>query len=141
MWYKYQVVQTRAPGRRDDRSARRTDTAMQTRFSAERVVEAPAEVVYHLIADYREHHTDAPRGFLPDAFSGTVVERGGIGAGTRVRFTSTLGGRRRALTATISEPRPGRVLVETSPDVETTFTVEPAGTQRARVRFDTVLEV
>jgi hypothetical protein len=29
---------------------------MQTRFSAERVLDAPAEVVYHLIADYREHH-------------------------------------------------------------------------------------
>ena len=50
---------------------------MQTRYSQERVVDAPAEVVYHLISDYREHHTDAPRGFLPDQFTGTVVERGG----------------------------------------------------------------
>jgi hypothetical protein len=113
---------------------------METRYSAERVVEAPAEVVYHLIADYREHHTDAPQGFLPDAFSGTVVERGGVGAGTVVRFTSKLGGRSQVMTAAISEPEPGRVLVETSPGVQTTFTVEPMGAQRARVRFDTVLQ-
>jgi ribosome-associated toxin RatA of RatAB toxin-antitoxin module len=111
---------------------------MQTRFSAERVVDAPAEVVYHLISDYREHHQ--PEGFLPPAFSDQVVERGGVGAGTVVRFTSNLGGRRQTVTATISEPEPGRVLVESSPGLETTFTVEPVDDQRARVRFDTVFE-
>ena len=111
---------------------------MQTRFSAERVVDAPAEVVYHLIADYREHHR--PEGFLPPQFTDLVVERGGVGAGTVVRFTSALGGRRRQVTATIAEPDPGRVLTETSPGLETTFTVEPAGVGRARVRFDTVME-
>jgi hypothetical protein len=104
------------------------------------VVDAPAEVVYHLISDYREHHTDDPQGFLPSAFADTVVERGGVGEGTVVRFTSKLGGRRQTMIASITEPQPGRVLVETSPGVETTFTVEPEGDQRARVRFDTVLE-
>ena len=113
---------------------------MQTRYSQERVVDAPAEVVYHLISDYREHHTDAPRGFLPDQFSGTVVERGGVGDGTVVRFTSALGGRRQTMTASITEPQPGRVLLESGPGVQTTFTVLPEGSQRARVRFDTVLE-
>jgi hypothetical protein len=68
------------------------------------------------------------------------VERGGVGAGTVVRFTSKLGGRSQTLTASIAEPEPGRVLVETSPGLETTFTVEPADGQRARVRFDTVIE-
>ena len=113
---------------------------MQTKASAERVVDAPAEVVYHLISDYREHHTDSPKGFLPDAFSGTVVEQGGVGDGTIVRFTSTLGGRPQTMTASISEPEPGRTLVEKGPGVVTTFTVEPEGAGRARVRFDTVLE-
>ncbi len=113
---------------------------MQTRFSAERVVDAPAEVVYHLISDYREHHRDEPVGFLPPAFTDLVVERGGVGQGTVVRFASKLGGRRQTMSASIPEPEPGRVLVESSPGVVTTFTVEPEGSERARVRFDTVLE-
>jgi hypothetical protein len=111
---------------------------MQTRVSAERVVDAPAAVVYHLIADYQEHHR--PEGFLPPAFSNLVVERGGVGAGTAIRFTMGLAGRMQTTTATITEPEPGRVLLETGPGVQTWFTVEPAGDQRARVRFDTVLE-
>jgi hypothetical protein len=69
-----------------------------------------------------------------------VVERGGVGEGTVVRFTSRLGGRRQTMTAAITEPQPGRVLVETGPGVATTFTVEPEGAHRSRVRFDTVLE-
>lgn len=113
---------------------------MKTHLIAERVLDAPAEVVYHLIRDYAEHHRAAPEGFLPDAFTDLVVERGGVGEGTAIRFTSTLGGRRQVATAEISEPVPGRVLLESGPGVETTFTVEPEGTDRARVRFDTVLE-
>jgi hypothetical protein len=111
---------------------------MQTRFSAERVLDAPADVVYHLISDYREHHR--PEGFLPPAFTDLVVEKGGVGDGTVIRFTMKLGGRSRTMTAAVTEPEPGRVLVERGPGVETTFTVEPEGGQRARVRFDTVME-
>ena len=40
---------------------------MKTRFGAERRIDAPAAVVYHCLADYREHHR--PGGFLPPAFS------------------------------------------------------------------------
>src|SRR5918994_3395799 len=113
---------------------------MKTKLSAERVLDAPAEVVYHLISDYREHHRAAPEGFLPDAFTDLQVERGGVGAGTEIRFTSKLGGRTQTATASITEPEPGRVLLEKGPGVETTFTVEPEPGQRARLRFDTVLE-
>ncbi|CAA9235391.1 MAG: hypothetical protein AVDCRST_MAG77-1237 [uncultured Chloroflexi bacterium] len=113
---------------------------MQTRFSAERVMDAPAEVVYHLISDYSEHHRDHPEGFLPDAFSDMVVERGGVGHGTVVRFSSKMGGRKQTMTASITETQPGRVLVEAGEGVVTTFTVEPEGSQRARVRFDTVFD-
>lgn len=112
---------------------------MRTYFSVERVVNAPAGVVYHLISDYREHHR--PEGFLPPVFSDLVVEQGGVGEGTVVRFTSKLGGRSQTVTAAITEPEPGRVLVETGPGIETTFTVEPADGERARVRFDTVIEL
>jgi hypothetical protein len=110
---------------------------VQTHLSAERLVDAPADVVYHCLADYREHHR--PGGFLPPAFSDFRVERGGVGAGTVISFKVTLAGQSRAMTLEVSEPEPGRVLVETGRRERTIFTVEPEGT-RARVRFDTVLE-
>jgi hypothetical protein len=113
---------------------------MKTRMCAERLMDAPAEVVYHLISDYAEHHMDNPKGFLPDAFFDTVVQRGGVGEGTIVRFPSSLGGRPQTMTASIAGPVPGRVLVERGSGVETTFAVEPEGATRARVRFDTVLQ-
>ena len=109
----------------------------QTRISAERLLDAPAEVVYHCIADYRAHHR--PGGFLPDAFTDLRVERGGVGAGTAIIFHVSLAGRTRTMTAEVSEPEPGRVLVETGPHDRTVFTVEPRGTQ-ALVRFDTTIE-
>jgi hypothetical protein len=109
----------------------------QTHISAERLLDAPADGVYRCIADYRQHHR--PGGFLPPAFTDSQIERGGVGAGTVISYTLALGGRRRAVTSTVSEPRPGRELVETARGVRTTFTVEPEG-ERARVRFDTVLE-
>jgi Polyketide cyclase / dehydrase and lipid transport len=109
----------------------------QTHLSAERLVDAPADVVYHCLADYRAHHR--PGGFLPPVFADLRIERGGVGAGTVITFTVTLAGRSRALTLEVSEPEPGRVLVEAGRRERTTFTVEPVG-ERARVRFDTVLE-
>jgi hypothetical protein len=110
---------------------------MQTRFAAERLIDAPADVVYRCLADYVHHHR--PGGFLPPAFSNQEVLSGGLGAGTVIRLSVTLAGRTNTMTAHISEPEPGRVLVEHSQNVETTFTVQPAG-HRSRVRFDTVFE-
>jgi hypothetical protein len=109
----------------------------KTRISAERLLDAPADVVYRCIADYRRHHR--PEGFLPPAFSDLTVERGGVGAGTAISFTMTVAGSTRSSSAEISEPEPGRVLVEAGPTVRTVFTVEPEGT-RSRVRFDTVID-
>ena len=109
----------------------------RTHVSVERVLDAPAEVVYHCIADYREHHRT--EGFLPPVFTDLQVEEGGVGAGTVIRFTMNMGGRSRTTTARVTEPQPGRVLVETGGGALTTFTVLPEG-ERARVRFDTVLE-
>jgi hypothetical protein len=59
-------------------------------FSVERLVDAPAEVVYHCLADYREHHRAG--GFLPPVFTDLQVLRGGVGAGTVIRFTTRLVG-------------------------------------------------
>jgi hypothetical protein len=110
---------------------------MKTTFVAERVLDAPAHVVYRCLADYIHHHR--PGGFLPPAFSNQELLSGGIGDGTVIRLSVSLGGRTSTMTAHISEPEPGRVLVENSPGVQTTFTVQPEA-DRSRVRFHTVLE-
>jgi hypothetical protein len=111
---------------------------MKSRFGAERRMDVPAQVAYHCLADYREHHR--PDGFLPPAFSAFEIHRGGVGAGTEASWTVDLGnGRTRRMSATITEPEPGRRLVETADGVVTTFTVSPSG-RGCVVRFDTVFE-
>jgi hypothetical protein len=66
-------------------------------------------------------------------FSELTVEQGGQGAGTIIRFTATVFGKTDHYHQLVTEPEPGRVLVET--DIETgqysKFTLEPLndGTQ------------
>jgi hypothetical protein len=110
----------------------------QFHFSAERVLDAPADVLYHCLSDYREHHRAGPTGFLPPAFTDLQVLRGGVGAGTVIRFTTRIGGRAETRTQEVSEPEPGRVLVEWGDGEGSTFTVEPRGEQ-ALVRIETAL--
>ena len=106
----------------------------QIHVTAEQVIRAPAERVYHYLANYRDHH---PR-FLPPAFSDFQVEQGGVGAGTVIRFRVTLGGSTKSYQQQVTEPVPGRVLVES--DIEgstaTTFTITPEG-DHCRLRIDT----
>jgi Polyketide cyclase / dehydrase and lipid transport len=110
---------------------------MKAYFSAERVIDAPADVVYRCLADYTHHHR--PGGFLPPAFSNQEILSGGLGDGTVIRLSVSLGGRTTTMTSRISEAEPGRVLVEDGDNVRTIFTVQPEA-DRSRVRFDTVLE-
>lgn len=111
---------------------------MQTyRATGTALIQAPASVVYEIIVDYRDGH---PRILPRPPFVSLEVERGGRGAGTIVRFEMTSFGRTQAFRATITEPEPGRVLVETNDDGSpvTTFTVEPhEGGQRAKVTITT----
>lgn len=88
-------------------------------------ISAPASVVYGVIADYQQHH---PR-ILPDAFRNFVVEKGGVGAGTIFRFDLRIAGRTRHYYSEVTEPEPGRYLVESYPEEgsETSFRVAPAG--------------
>ena len=104
---------------------------------AERLIDAPADVVYQCIADYQHHHR--PGGFLPPAFHDQQIIRGGFGDGTVIRFSMTLAGRTRTITTEITEPEPGRVLVESNDQIRTVFTVEPVGRQ-CRVSFDTRMD-
>jgi len=94
--------------------------------SASAVIPARRERVYSLIANYNDGH---PR-ILPKQFTSLVVEQGGVGAGTVIRFQMSLFGRRQTFRAAITEPEPGRVLVETDLNgngAVTTFTVNPGG--------------
>jgi hypothetical protein len=94
--------------------------------SASATIPARRERVYSLIADYNDGH---PR-ILPKQFMSLVVEQGGVGAGTIIRFQMRVLGKKRTFRAAITEPEPGRVLVETYLDANgavTTFTVNPGG--------------
>jgi uncharacterized protein YndB with AHSA1/START domain len=92
--------------------------------SAQRTIDAPAEQVYGCLADMSQH----PH-FLPPEFSGFQVEEGGIGAGSVTHFTVTAGGRAREYRMRVTEPEPGRTLVESDANssLVTTFTVQPEG--------------
>jgi len=109
-------------------------------FVAERVLDAPAATIYHCLSDYTEHHRHQPEGFLPPAFTRLEVLRGGLGAGTLIRFTTRVGGRSMTRTQEVSEPVPGRVLVEWGDGEGSTFTVESQG-DRTLLRIETTLQV
>jgi ribosome-associated toxin RatA of RatAB toxin-antitoxin module len=101
---------------------------------AEGLVGAPADQVYHYVANIRDHHGK----FLPPNFSDLHVEQGGVGAGTVFTFTGTGGGRTRGFRMRVDEPVPGRVLTETDTmsSLATTWTFTPEG-DRTRVRIET----
>ena len=105
--------------------------------SVSAVVHAPADVVYAIFADYHDAH---PRVLPRPPFGELVVERGGIGAGTRFRVEGRQGRKMKTLRCEVTEPHPGRVLVESDVDSDlvTTFTVDPAdGGRDSRVTIST----
>jgi hypothetical protein len=89
------------------------------------VIEAPAELVYRTLADYREGHPSV----LPKPyFLSLEVEQGGFGEGTIINFQTKVLGATQKFRSEITEPQPGSVLVETNIGEmagKTTFTVEP----------------
>ena len=109
---------------------------MSVRVTESIEVAAPAAVVYRLIADYRVGH---PSILPPEYFQDLVVEQGGVGAGTVIRFTMIAYGKKTQARATVEEPEPGRVLVEVdqTTGATTRFLVEPLAASRTRVTFDT----
>ena len=97
---------------------------------------APPDVVYRYLSDMQNHHPY----FLPPASSDFQVVSGGIGEGTVVTFQFTAGGRRRSFRQTLTEPEPGRRMVETDANSSsvTTFVVDPVdGGQSSRVTIST----
>jgi hypothetical protein len=99
------------------------------RVSASRRIAAPADVAYGIIADYRDGHA---RIIPPRWFRNLRVERGGVGQGTVIRFEMRAFGSTQQARGQVTEPVPGRVLVETYDDgAKTSFTVVPAEEGRA----------
>lgn len=109
-------------------------------ISASAIIPARRERVYSLLANYNDGH---PR-ILPNQFSNLVVEQGGIGAGTVIRFDMSFLGKKQPFRAAITEPEPGRVLVETYLEngAVTTFTIDPGSAPAdSRVTISTELPV
>jgi hypothetical protein len=73
------------------------------------MINAPAELIYRILADYRNEH---PHILPKPYFLSMDVEEGGYGAGTIVNFEMRLLGQRQAFHSAITEPEPGRLLVE-----------------------------
>ncbi len=87
-------------------------------------INARPEEIYNILADYRVGHP----AIVPKAyFVELIVEQGGKGAGTVARVRMKVGGKEMSYHLIVSEPEPGRVLMETDMDTDlvTTFTVDP----------------
>jgi uncharacterized protein YndB with AHSA1/START domain len=90
---------------------------------ASHIIDARPEQVYAVISDYQVGHP----AILPKYFTGIRVVKGGQGAGTELYSDVKLYGQEFHYHQVVTEPEPGRVIVET--DVETgqfsRFTFEP----------------
>ncbi len=112
----------------------------QIKAQAASILAARPEDVYATLADYRQGH---PR-ILPKNFYDLQVEQGGYGAGTVIRYKARILGVEQSLYQCVSEPEPGKVLVEqdinSSQNVTTTFRVLPLEQgQKSHVEISTTL--
>ena len=107
--------------------------------SATKTINAPADEIYKIIADYRTLH---PMILPKDYFLSLDVEEGGFGEGTIVNFKMRILGQTQTFRSLITEPEPGRRLVETDirSETPTSFLVLPAGNDhQTRVTISTGL--
>ena len=107
------------------------------RVAESAVVNARPEVVYAILADYRNEH---PRILPQQYFKELTLERGGQGAGTVFRARVRTFGSEVTYHMEVTEPEPGHLLVETDKGagVVTTFTVSPVdGGRRATLEIAT----
>ena len=113
----------------------------QITVKATAIIEAPPADVYATIADYRQGHPNIiPKENLYDL----EVEQGGYGAGTIIRVIARVLGVEQPYYQLVSEPEPGRVLVEQDIDSTqnsaTTFTVLPIEQgQKSQVEISTTM--
>ncbi|HEX2188470.1 MAG TPA: SRPBCC family protein [Longimicrobiaceae bacterium] len=99
-------------------------TERMHRLSASAVVGAPPARVWEVLTDYRDEHAR----ILPrPPFGSMEVEQGGRGAGTVILLEMRAFGTTRTTRGFVTEPEPGRFLVESYPDagIVTSFRVDP----------------
>ena len=100
---------------------------METQIAtATKIINARADTIYNILADYRHGHPSIlPRQY----FLSMNVEEGGVGAGTVVNFKMRLLGQTQSFHSIITEPQPGRFLVETELEskIPTSFHLVPIG--------------
>lgn len=107
--------------------------------TAVRTLHASVEEIYRLIADYKNGH---PLILPKRYFHSLEVEEGGYGASTIVLFTMRILGHTQQFRSRITEPEPGRLLVETDvkSDTSTLFHVVPIDCHRTQVTITTTLK-
>ena len=113
----------------------------QIHVKAGAVLNARPEDVYAAIADYHHGH---PHIVPKENFFDLQVEQGGYGAGTIHSFKFKAMGVVKTFRQLVSEPEPGRVLVEqdidTPQNTTTTFTVTPVENgQKAYIEIATTM--
>jgi len=93
------------------------------KFSVSSLIPASPKIVYGIIADYKNGH---PKILPKPPFVSLVVEEGGLGAGSVLKVQMKVAGKLQTFKTVVTEPEPGRILVETNDTgYITTFTVEP----------------
>lgn len=102
------------------------------------IINARPEDIWAIITDYHVGHL----AILPKPyFTGMVVEQGGIGAGTVVTTRMKVFGQEYVYHQAVTEPEPGRVLVETDTNTGqySMFTLDPINDgQQTRVTIASV---
>jgi hypothetical protein len=93
-------------------------------ISTTREIPASPAAVYGVFADYKVAH---PSILPPSFFVGLRIEQGGYGAGTVILVDGRFAGRTRTIRGVVTEPEPGRLLVESYPAerMVTSFKVVP----------------
>ena len=102
------------------------------------VIEASPEKIYGVITDFEVGH----KAILPPQFTDLRVEAGGQGAGTIAIAEMNVMGQKSTLRLHITEPEPGRVMVEADPDagVETTWTLVPVSDNETSVTISSEMQ-
>ena len=113
---------------------------MIVRIAMSRRIAARPEPIRAVIADYHDGHR---RIVPPRVFKWLAVDKGGVGGGTEIRFAMRVLGSTRVTRGIVTEPDPGRTIVETYPEtgVVTTFIIEPVGATESVVTITTDMPV